>query len=123
MNLQDYILKMKGKFNLIPQSRAAHPFDTCTQYLVLYKVVASSICTPVAILATVIRLLVRRLVFWFDDVSHLLGSRPTYLEHLLVDEYIGMRAIEHVIPNCSYGNHCCLKCVVNRDELQLIHGN
>ena len=55
-------------------------------------------------------------MIWFDDVSRLLGSRPTYLENLNVDEYIGMRAIEHVIPNCSYGNHPYLKCVANHDS-------
>ena len=43
------------------------PFDT--QYLILYKEVTSSVCTSVAILTTLIRLFVRRSVFWFDDVS------------------------------------------------------
>ena len=40
----------------------------------------------------------------------------------LTDEYIGMRAIEHVIRICSYGNHQYHKYVANH-ELQLIHGN
>ena len=35
----------------------------------------------------------------------------------LTDEYIGMRAIEHVIPNCPYGNHRYYKCVVNHYSL------
>ena len=60
----------------------AHLFDT--QYLVLCKEVTSTVCTSVAILTTVIRLLVRRLVFWFDDVSRF-PWRPTHLENLLVD--------------------------------------
>ena len=51
----------------------------------------------------------------------------TYLENSLVDwpMNIAMRTIEHVIPNCSYGNHRWHKCVVNRDELFFffIHGN
>ena len=91
--------------------------------IVLYKEVTSSICTSVAILATVIRLFVRRLVFWFDDVSSLQGSIPTYLQNLFVDEHIVMRSAEYVTPNCSYGNHRWHRCVVNRDELQLIHVN
>jgi hypothetical protein len=91
----------------------------------LFKEVSSIICTSVAILATVIRLFVRRLVFWFDDVSpsRLPRSRSTYLENLLVDEYIGMRAIEHVIFNCSNGNHPYPRCVVNLEDLHLIHVN
>ena len=35
----------------------------------LRKEVTSSVCTSAAILTTIIRLFVRRLIFWFDDVS------------------------------------------------------
>ena len=81
------------------------PFDT--QYLILYKEVTSSICTSVAILTTLIRLFVRRPVFWLDDVSRFPWPKPTHLENLLVDwpMNIGKRSVEHVIRNCSYGNH------------------
>ena len=67
------------------QPRAAHPLNTHWQCLVLYKEVTSSVCTSVAILTTVIRLFVRRLIFWFDDVSRFPWSRPNYPENLLVD--------------------------------------
>ena len=116
MNLQYDITQIQRE-SFFP----AHPFDT--QYLFLYKEVTSSICTSVAILATVIRLFMRRLIFWFDDVSRFPGSSSTYQENLFVNEYIGVRSIEHDIPNCSYGNHCFHKCVINCDELQLIHVN
>ena len=92
------------------------PFHLILNVWFLYKEVASSVCTSVAILFTVTRLFVRRLIFWFDDVSRFPGSTPTYLENLLADEYIGVRAVEHVIPNCSYGNHRFLKCVTNLDS-------
>jgi len=72
----------------------------------------------VAIFTTLIRLFVKRSIFWFDDVSRLPCSRFIYPENLLVDdEFIGMRANEHVIPSCSYGSNRYHKCVVNRDEL------
>ena len=85
----------------------------------LYKEVTSSVCTSVAILTTAIRLFVKRLVFWFDDVSRSPWSRPTYLENQLVDwpMNIAMRAIEHVMRNYSYGNYPHHKCVVNHVEL------
>lgn len=63
----------------------------------------STVCEEVGILVW------RCKSFFHDQI------RPTYLENLLVDwpMNIGMRAIEHVIPNCSNGNHRYLKCVAN----------
>ena len=87
-----------------------------TQYFVFYKEVTSPICTSVAILATVTRLFVRRLVFWFDDVSRFQDQDHLIERTCLTDEYIGMRAIEYVILNCSYGNRPYLKCVANRNS-------
>lgn len=60
-------------------------------------------------------ILVWRCMWYFQ------GSKPTYLKNLFVDEHIGMRSAEYDTPNCSYGNHRWHKCVVKRDELQLIH--
>ena len=71
MNLQNPIVQIQREFffsSFFSQTHAAHPFDT--QYLVfLYKEVTSTVCTSVAILTTVIRLFVKRLILWFDDVS------------------------------------------------------
>jgi nitrate reductase NapE component len=56
----------------------------------------------------------------FSMIKTNLSREPAYR---LTDENIGMRAIEHVIRICLYGNHRYPKCVVNRYELQLTHGS
>jgi hypothetical protein len=67
MNLRNPIVQIHREF-FFPDSHVVHLFNA--QYLVLHKEVTSSVCISVAILATVIRLFVRRSVLWFDDVSY-----------------------------------------------------
>ena len=70
------LYKSSVNFFFSLQTYVAHPFDTHSIFGFLYKEVTSSVCTSVAILTTVSRLFVKRLVLWFDDVSRFPCSRP-----------------------------------------------